>query len=74
MNYEKFYLNEIKEKFGGKLVLNKKDVCELLTVSMSTLDRRMSVKTDIPKFTKISGSVTFKIHDVVQFLVSESKL
>lgn len=73
-NYEEVYLLKIQEICGNKLILSKDDICNVFNISLSTLNRRLKIKTGIPKFDKISGSITFRLHEVVKFLLSEAKL
>ena len=57
--------------------LNKQDMCDLLDISMSSLDRRIKDKEDLPKYKKKGTSKTapiqFHIVDVAQYLFDNER-
>lgn len=65
---EKLYKELLIERYGQVFVFSRHQLSEILSISLSSLDRRIKDKTNIPKFRKLGRKTYFSFADVVAFL------
>jgi len=83
MNQEKldFYVKKIEKQYSNKIIFNVREVCEILSISRATFQRRIE-NNDIhklPKFEKIEykrknikySTYKFKLYNIAIFLEKE---
>jgi hypothetical protein len=54
-----------------KVTLSREEVAKELDIGVSTLDKRLSSNSNVPKYKKIAGRVMFPITSLADFLTND---
>lgn len=74
---ESMYINELKNQFDGKLVLNRAETAHAIGISLSQLDKLLKIGIGLPEYKRIGKSmkarIIFPIASIAKFLASTTK-
>lgn len=73
MSNKELMYNTLYAKYD-KLVLTRKELCDEMSISLATLNRRIKAQEALPKFIKEGGKYFFLISALCDYLIAMQKI